>query len=77
MSPRLPRVTAAGAAKTLERVGSRLARQSGSHRVYRNEAGLRVTLPYHGNRILLPKILKSILQDAKLTMEEFDRLRSD
>jgi predicted RNA binding protein YcfA (HicA-like mRNA interferase family) len=34
-----------------------------------------VTLPYHSSRILHPKVLKSILEDAKLTIEEFDRLR--
>ena len=73
MSPRLPRVSAADAAKALEKAGFRLARQSGSHRIYRNQAGQRVTLPYHGSRILHPKVLRSILQDAKLTIEEFDR----
>ncbi len=45
MSPRLPRVSAVEAAKALKKAGFRLARQSGSHRIYRNEAGLRVTLP--------------------------------
>jgi predicted RNA binding protein YcfA (HicA-like mRNA interferase family) len=75
MSPRLPRVSAAQAAKALEKAGFHLARQSGSHRIYRSDAGLRVTLPYHGSRILHPKVLKSILEDAKLTIEEFRRLR--
>ena len=77
MSPRLPRISAAEAVKALEKAGFQLARQSGSHRIYRNKAGLRVTLPYHGSKILHPKVLKSILEDAKLTIEEFDDLRRE
>ena len=48
MSPPLPRISAAEAARALEKAGFQLLRQSGSHRIYRNAAGLRVTLPYQG-----------------------------
>ena len=71
MTGRLPRVSAAEAARVLEKAGFFLARQSGSHRIYKNAEGLRVTVPYHSGKELHPKILKSILRDANLTAEEF------
>ena len=74
MTPRLPRVTAAQIVKVLERQGFRLTRQSGSHKIYKNEAGKRVTVPYHSGKTLHPKVLKSILRDADLTVEQFQQL---
>ena len=74
MSNRLPRVSAAKAVKVLERSGFALIRQSGSHRIYKNGEGKRVTVPYHSGTILHPKVLKSILKDAGLTVEEFVEL---
>jgi predicted RNA binding protein YcfA (HicA-like mRNA interferase family) len=71
MTDRLPRVSAAEAARVLEKADFFLARQSGSHRIYKNADGLRVTVPYHSGKELHPKILKSILRDADLTAKEF------
>ena len=39
-------------------------RQSGSHKIYKNSEGKRVTVPYHASKVLHPKLLKSILRDA-------------
>lgn len=70
---RLPRVTAKEIITVLERQGFSFARQSGSHIIYiKNKK--RVTVPSHGSIILHPKVLKSILRDADLTIEEFDEL---
>jgi predicted RNA binding protein YcfA (HicA-like mRNA interferase family) len=74
MSPRLPRVTAAQIVRVLEKQAFWLTRQSGSHKIYKNEAGKRVTVPYHSGKILHPKVLKSILRDADLTVEQFQQL---
>ncbi len=76
MTGKLPRITARDAIRALERNGFVLARQSGSHKIYKNPAGKRVTVPFHPGKILHPKILESILRDAELTLEEFNRLRS-
>lgn len=74
--PKLPRVTADEVIKVLERIGFFLARQSGSHKIYRNREGKRVTVPYHVGKTLHPKVLRSILRDAGLTLEQFlDSLR--
>lgn len=74
MSQRLSRVTAAEVIKVLEHTGFSLARQSGSHKIYKNQEGRRVTVPYHAGKILHPKVLKSILRDADLTIEQFEKL---
>jgi len=74
MSGKLPRVTAEEVIKVLQRVGFSLARQSGSHRIYKNREGKRVTVPYHAGKVLHPKVLKSILRDADLTVDEFKEL---
>lgn len=71
MTDKLPRVTADDAIRALERAGFHLARQSGSHKIFKNEEGTRITIPYHSGKILHPKILKSILKDADLTADEF------
>jgi predicted RNA binding protein YcfA (HicA-like mRNA interferase family) len=74
MMEKLPRVTAAEAIKVLERAGFLLTRQSGSHKIYRNKEGKRVTVPYHAGRTLHPKVLQSIMRDANLTVEMFKKL---
>jgi predicted RNA binding protein YcfA (HicA-like mRNA interferase family) len=74
VSPRQPRVTAAQVIRILEKIDFQLARQSGSHKIYKNHEGKRVTVPFHSGKILHPKVLKSILTDAELSVEEFTNL---
>jgi len=57
-------------ARALVRLGFRITRQSGSHRIYVNAQGRRVTLPYHARKILHPKLLSSILKDADISADE-------
>jgi predicted RNA binding protein YcfA (HicA-like mRNA interferase family) len=68
--PKLPRLTAREICTILERTGFAVARQSGSHIIYKNAAGRRVTVPFHASKILHPKVLKSILRDADLKPED-------
>jgi len=68
--PKLPRLTARQIVAVLEKAGFSLARQSGSHMIYKNASGKRVTVPYHASKILHPKVLKSILRDADLSIEK-------
>ena len=74
MSRRLPRVTADEVIRVIGKVGFALARQSGSHKIYRSSAGKRITVPYHKGKALHPKVLANILKDANLTREEFKNL---
>jgi len=55
-------------------VGFVLVRQSGSHKIYKNKEGSRVTVPYHSGKILHPKVLRSILRDVDLAVERFKEL---
>ncbi|PIT92074.1 MAG: type II toxin-antitoxin system HicA family toxin [Candidatus Harrisonbacteria bacterium CG10_big_fil_rev_8_21_14_0_10_42_17] len=68
--PELPRLTAREIISVLEKSGFSLARQSGSHKIYKNGKGLRTTVPSHGSNILHPKILKSILRDADISVDQ-------
>ena len=70
MSYRLPRVTAARMARVLTRLGFVVVRQSGSHRIYRNPEGKRVTLSFHQRDTLHPKVVVSILRDADITADQ-------
>ncbi|MBI2846364.1 MAG: type II toxin-antitoxin system HicA family toxin [Chloroflexi bacterium] len=74
MSEKLPRITADEVVQALERAGFRLSRQSGSHKIYKNQAGKRTTVPYHKGKVLHPKVLSSILKDAQLSKEDFLKL---
>lgn len=70
---KLPRLTARQIIAVLERIGFSLTRQSGSHMIYKNASGRRVTVPFHGSRILHPKVLQSILRDAELNVDDLTK----
>ena len=72
--PRLPRLDARQIIAVLEKIGFSLARQSGSHMIYKNVAGKRVTVAFHTGKTLHPKVLKSILRDADLSIEKLEQL---
>ena len=71
---KLPRLTARQIVSVLQKAGFSLARQSGSHMIYKNAAGKRVTVPYHVGKTLHPKILSSILRDADITAEKLQSM---
>jgi predicted RNA binding protein YcfA (HicA-like mRNA interferase family) len=71
---KLPRLTARQIAAVLEKIGFSLTRQSGSHMIYKNATGKRVTIPFHAAKILHPKLLKSILRDAEISVEKLETL---
>jgi predicted RNA binding protein YcfA (HicA-like mRNA interferase family) len=72
--PKLPRLNARQIVAALEKIGVSLARQSGSHMIYKNPAGRRVTVPFHGPTILHPKLLKTIMRDADISVEQLQKL---
>jgi len=59
MKGKLPRITAGKVTRVLENMGFVPVRQSGSHKIYKNSEGKRVTVPYHSKKILHPKVLKT------------------
>lgn len=62
---KLLRLTAREAVSLLEKHGFKFVRQTGSHRIFKNQHGIRATIPMHPGKILHPKIVKQILEDIK------------
>ena len=72
MSPRLPVVSGRQVIRVLERIGYQIVRQKGSHIRLRDEndpVHLPITVPDH--RTLKLGLLRQILRDANLTVDEF------
>jgi predicted RNA binding protein YcfA (HicA-like mRNA interferase family) len=69
MTHKLPVVKPGKVIKALKRYGFAVQHTSGSHYILKKER-LRVTIPYH-NRDLKPGTLRSIIEQAGLTVEEF------
>ncbi|GAB5466875.1 MAG: hypothetical protein Kapaf2KO_23110 [Candidatus Kapaibacteriales bacterium] len=59
--PKQSSINAKEAEKLLLANGFQLLRIKGSHRIY-HKADLKVVVPYHGTKILHPKIVKQILE---------------
>ena len=74
MPKELPKVTAKDIMAVLQKEGFVCVRQSGSHKIYKNAQGKRATVPFHGSKILHPKVLKSILKDADISVERLNEL---
>jgi len=71
---KVPRVDAKQLIKIVEKLGFKLVRQSDSHMIYKNEKGIRLTIPYHSGKTIHPKIVTSVLNDADLSADEFKKL---
>ena len=69
MAGKLPTLKPKQVLKALERHGFSIRRVSGSYYILKKER-LRVTVPYH-SKDLKPGTLKSIIEQAGLTVEEF------
>lgn len=76
MNPRMPRLTGKKVEKALIRAGWYLHHSRGSHFYYRHSGypGKQITLPIHAGEVIPQKTLKSILEQAGLSPEEFTKL---
>ena len=59
----------------LEALGFVNVRQRGSHMQYRHPDGRCTTVPFYAGRDLSPLLLRQIVKDIDLTMDEFLRHR--
>jgi predicted RNA binding protein YcfA (HicA-like mRNA interferase family) len=72
VSQELPVVTCRHLARVARRLGFELRRQKGSHAIYvRQSDGARVVIPMHAGRELKRKTLRGIIEDLRLSVEEF------
>lgn len=75
MSPFLPQVTGKDLARIAKQLGFELDRQKGSHAIfYRSSDKARVVIPMHAGRDIKPKTLRGIIDDMRITPEEFKEL---
>ncbi len=75
MAGRLPRVTAAEMRRKLIRDGWVVARDTGHHTTFSHPTKPgHVQVSRHMTEVLKPKTLRSILQQAGLTAEQFQQL---
>lgn len=70
MSPKLPSLTAQKLLSVLQKHGFTPARQSGSHVILKHPDGRRVTVPVHKGRDLGRGLLRQIMRDASLAIED-------
>ena len=59
----------------LEKLGFVEVRQRGSHKQYRHSDGRCTTLPFHTGRDISPILLRQIVKDIGLTVENFLKIK--
>jgi predicted RNA binding protein YcfA (HicA-like mRNA interferase family) len=70
---RLPVLKPREVVRALERLGFSEVRQRGAHRQFRHPDGRCTTVPFHPGRDISPPLLRQIIKDIKVSVEEFLR----
>ncbi len=60
--------------KVAEAAGFRWVRCESSHNTFRNAEGRIVVIPDHGSQVIVRPLLRKILRDMGLSVEEYTRL---
>jgi predicted RNA binding protein YcfA (HicA-like mRNA interferase family) len=60
--------------KLLLSLGFKKVRQKGSHVFYRHDEGRTTTVPHHKGRLLARPLIREILREIEITVEEYSRL---
>jgi len=68
---KLPIISSKEICKFLEREGFKAIRQKGSHRFYEHPDGRTTVVPMHSNKDISRGLLKAILDQIKITRDEF------
>lgn len=63
--------------KILERLGFKKVHQVGSHARYIHPDGRKTVVPIHGNEELSIGLIKDILNQIKLSRQEYEKLRQE
>lgn len=59
----------------LKELGFKLVRQKGSHAFYRHNDGRSTVIPIHKGDDLGSGLIRSVLKDIEISVEEYERLR--
>ena len=68
---KLPLLSSKELCKFLEKEEFQFVRQKGSHRFYRHSDGRTTVVPMHNNKDIKRSLLKGILNEIKMSREEF------
>ncbi|MBU3923648.1 MAG: type II toxin-antitoxin system HicA family toxin [Nanoarchaeota archaeon] len=71
---KLPLLSATELTKFLTKIGFQLIRQRGSHMFYRHADGRTTVVPNHSGKQIKRGLLRGILNEIKITREEFFKL---
>jgi predicted RNA binding protein YcfA (HicA-like mRNA interferase family) len=76
MSPRLPSVRGDAVVRALKKAGFEIVRIKGSHHIMEHAANVtrRTVVPVHSGQDLKRGLLRKIIDDAGLTVDEFRAL---
>lgn len=69
--PKLPVLKPREVLRVLSQLGFVEVRQRGSHKQFRHSDGRVTTVPVHAGRDISPNLLRKIIEDIRLTPEEF------
>ena len=61
-------------AKVAEAAGFEWVRCRGSHNTFRSVDGRVIVIPDHGKQVIVRPLLRKIIRDMGLTVEEYNRL---
>ena len=71
---RLPRLKGKELVRALERAGFTVDRSQGSHLFLRHPDGRTTTVPVHSGETIGPGLLRAILRDVELSVDELANL---
>jgi predicted RNA binding protein YcfA (HicA-like mRNA interferase family) len=61
-------------AKVAQAAGFEWVRRRGSHNTFRSPDGRVIVVPDHGNQVIVRPLLRKIVRDMGLTVDEYNRL---
>jgi predicted RNA binding protein YcfA (HicA-like mRNA interferase family) len=61
-------------ASVAEAAGFKWVRRRGSHNVFQSEDGRILVIPDHGAKVIVRPLLRKIIRDMGLTIEEYNHL---
>ena len=73
---RVPRLKGREVVRALERAGFGVERTRGSHFFLKHSDGRATVVPVHSGETIGPGLMRAILRDAELTVEELEGLLS-
>jgi predicted RNA binding protein YcfA (HicA-like mRNA interferase family) len=63
--------------RVAEAAGFQWMRRQGSHNTFRGPAGRVIVIPDHGNQVIVRPLLRKIIRDMGLTIEDYNRLADE